>query len=76
MKMLHGLLQRPSMLSSVCERSCDADGTEGIQPVSILDDLAFKGTRCLSTVPAEGYRINSRTDLIDHLLRHPVFRKE
>lgn len=65
MEMLHGFLQRPSMLGAVRERSCDADGTEGIQSVSILDDLSFKSTRCFPTVSAEGYRINSSTDLID-----------
>ena len=41
MEMLHGFLQWPSMFAAVRERSCDADGTEGIQPVSILDDLSF-----------------------------------
>ena len=76
MEMLHGFLQRSAVLSAVREGSGDADRTEGIQAVSILNDLSFEGTRCLSAVLAEGYCVDSNTNLVNDFFRHLVFREE
>ena len=69
-KMLHGIVERPTVLAAVGERSCDADRAEGIQPVRVLEDLCFDRLRHFSLVFTEGNGIDRFNDLFDAAFRN------